>query len=96
MVYYSLKGVKLEKKSKTLLQSLRSLFFPESCKSCDNELLEAEDMICTQCRHTLPLTDFLPQEAHCRKIYNFQEKTEIVKIVARFLLFFSNLTPLSE
>ena len=58
MVYYSLKGVKLEKKSKTLLQSLRSLFFPESCKSCDNELFEAEIMICTQCRHTLPLTDF--------------------------------------
>ena len=41
-----------------MLQSLRSLFFPESCCSCDSELLAAEEMICTHCRHTLPITDF--------------------------------------
>lgn len=41
-----------------MLQSLRSLFFPETCKSCDSELIAAENMICTHCRHTLPLTDF--------------------------------------
>jgi ComF family protein len=41
-----------------VLQSLRSLFFPETCRSCDNELLATEQMVCTVCRHTLPLTDF--------------------------------------
>ena len=41
-----------------MLQSLRSLFFPETCKSCNSDLIAAEKMICTHCRHTLPLTDF--------------------------------------
>ena len=41
-----------------MLQSLRSLFFPETCRSCNDELIAAEKMVCTQCRHTFPLTDF--------------------------------------
>lgn len=41
-----------------MLQSLRSLFFPESCSSCDGELLATEHILCTGCRHTLPVTDF--------------------------------------
>lgn len=41
-----------------MLQSLRSLFFPETCRCCDSELIAAEQMICTQCRHILPITDF--------------------------------------
>ena len=41
-----------------MLRSLRSLFFPETCKSCDFELHGNEVMLCTSCRHELPLTDF--------------------------------------
>lgn len=41
-----------------MLNTLRHLFFPESCKACDDELRAGEQLVCTNCRLQLPLTDF--------------------------------------
>lgn len=41
-----------------MLQSLRYLLFPKTCMACSKNLESAEYMICTACRHYLPLTQF--------------------------------------
>ncbi len=38
------------------LQPLFNLFFPASCMACDEVLQPGEKLICTQCRHDLPVT----------------------------------------
>ncbi|WP_445748666.1 ComF family protein [Polaribacter sp.] len=35
-----------------------SLFFPKMCSVCDEQLVQNEQLICTNCRHDLPLTNF--------------------------------------
>lgn len=39
-----------------MLESLTNLFFPKVCAGCDAFLTGNENVICTQCRHELPLT----------------------------------------
>lgn len=39
-----------------LLQPLFNLFFPASCLACDEVLQPGEKLVCTQCRHDLPVT----------------------------------------
>jgi ComF family protein len=41
-----------------MLESLINLFFPKVCCGCKSFLLESEYVICTVCRHELPLTQF--------------------------------------
>lgn len=41
-----------------MLQSLINLFFPKACAGCDSILLTNEKVICTECRHNAPLTNF--------------------------------------
>lgn len=41
-----------------IFQSISNLFFPSTCIYCDTHLLENEKVICTDCRHQLPLTSF--------------------------------------
>lgn len=41
-----------------MLQSLKDLFFPPSCKSCSTHLQSSEYFLCTNCRHHLPLTNY--------------------------------------
>ena len=41
-----------------MLQSLRYFLFPKTCHACSESLQASEYMICTQCRHYLPLTQF--------------------------------------
>ncbi|MGC4040759.1 MAG: ComF family protein [Flavobacterium sp.] len=38
-------------------QHLINLFFPKACAGCDGFLLSHENVICTQCRHEVPLTN---------------------------------------
>lgn len=38
---------------------LLNLFFPKSCAGCHSLLLQDENVICTQCRHEIPLTHHL-------------------------------------
>ncbi len=38
--------------------SLLKLFYPDQCNACDNLLSSGENLICTTCRHALPLAHF--------------------------------------
>lgn len=40
------------------LQGLLDLIFPKVCSSCECSLLEGEELLCTKCRHDLPLCDW--------------------------------------
>lgn len=40
-----------------MLHHLINLFFPKSCAGCDSFLLREECVICTKCRHEIPLTN---------------------------------------
>jgi ComF family protein len=40
-----------------MFQSLLNLFFPKSCAGCNSFLLKNEYVICTECRHEIPLTN---------------------------------------
>jgi len=37
---------------------LLNLFFPKVCEACNNVLIDNELLICTNCRHQLPVTNF--------------------------------------
>lgn len=39
-----------------MLKSLFNLFFPKLCTSCEELLLQNENIICLKCRHNMPLT----------------------------------------
>ena len=41
-----------------LLKDLFYLFYPNICANCKEQLLQNEKVICTFCRHDLPLTNF--------------------------------------
>ena len=40
-----------------MFKSLINLFFPKACAGCNSFLLENEIVICTACRHEIPLTN---------------------------------------
>lgn len=39
-----------------MLKSLTNLLFPVTCPGCDSLLLQAETIVCTTCRHSMPFT----------------------------------------
>jgi len=41
-----------------LFKNLLALFYPENCLTCDNHLMHGEFLVCSFCRHQLPITDF--------------------------------------
>lgn len=41
-----------------ILSDFFGIFYPELCANCDNPLTHNESVICTFCRHDLPLTNF--------------------------------------
>lgn len=40
-----------------MFKSLLNLFFPKSCAGCNSFLLSTEYVICTECRHEIPITN---------------------------------------
>ena len=40
-----------------MFQSILNLFFPKACAGCNSILLSDEKVICTSCRHEIPLTN---------------------------------------
>jgi ComF family protein len=40
-----------------MIQSIINLFFPKACAGCNSFLLKDEIVICTSCRHDIPLTN---------------------------------------
>lgn len=55
----------------TLFKNLISLFFPEACPCCENLLGANEAVICSFCRHDLPLTQhhLNPENEAFKKFY---------------------------
>ena len=45
-----------------MFQSVINLFFPRACAGCNSYLLKNEMVICTVCRHDIPLTNHLKNE----------------------------------
>lgn len=41
-----------------MFSSLLNLFFPKVCEACSTPLFDGEIVICTSCRHELPVTNF--------------------------------------
>lgn len=54
-----------------MFKALFDLFYPAVCAGCDNLLLSSENVICTNCRHEIPLTNFhlLPDNEAFGKFY---------------------------
>ena len=51
-----------------MLHHLLNLFFPKSCAGCQSFLLTNEIVICTQCRHEIPITN-----------HNTNDKNEVIQ-----------------
>lgn len=43
---------------KSFFLDLVGVFYPKLCVNCENHLLQNENILCTFCRHDLPLTNF--------------------------------------
>jgi ComF family protein len=41
-----------------VVKNLLNLFFPNVCEACNNVLIDNELLLCTGCRHELPVTNF--------------------------------------
>ena len=54
-----------------MFQSILNLFFPKSCSGCDTILLANEKVICSICRHNIPLTNhhLLKENEAYKKFY---------------------------
>lgn len=64
-----------------MFTSLLDLFFPKVCAGCNSFLLENETVICTSCRHEIPLTYFHlnPDNEAFKKFYG---KVHVNHVVA--------------
>lgn len=54
-----------------MFKNIINLFFPPVCASCHSFLLSNENVICTLCRHTIPLTNhhLTPENEAFKKFY---------------------------
>jgi ComF family protein len=54
-----------------MFKSLINLFFPKTCSGCNNNLTANETIICTICRHDIPLTNHYlnPENEAFKKFY---------------------------
>ena len=54
-----------------MFKSIIDLFFPPVCASCESLLASNENVICTQCRHNMPLTNhhLNPENEAFKKFY---------------------------
>lgn len=66
-----------------MLQSLINLFFPKACAGCNAILLVSEQVICTECRHAIPLTNHHVIENN-EAILKFYGKLDVVHASALF------------
>ncbi|WP_109302216.1 ComF family protein [Aquimarina sp. AU474] len=67
-----------------MLRDLVYLFFPKYCAACDNALFKNERILCTSCRHELPLGNF--HNVNAKKIEKvFYGRVNIENATALFL-----------
>ena len=75
----------IAKKTMKILKDLFRIFYPKLCANCENQLLQNENVICTFCRHDLPLTNY-PNYVDNKIVQTFYGRIVIEK--ANSLLFF--------
>ena len=64
-------------------KSAANLFFPEFCAGCNEALATGEDVICTSCRHHLPMTNH--HELHQNELWQkFYGRLDIQFVGAQF------------
>lgn len=67
-----------------MLQDLAYLFFPVYCAACDRPLYKNEKLLCTDCRHKLPLGNF--HKVNAKKIEKvFYGRTKIENATSLFV-----------
>ena len=59
-----------------MIKSLFNLFYPQACLGCSQFLLQNETVICTECRHNIPLTNH----------HSFEENEVMTKFYGRLPL----------
>ncbi|MGJ5642707.1 ComF family protein [Formosa sp. S-31] len=68
-----------------MLKALLHIFFPEVCSCCDTLLNDGEHVICTSCRHNLPVTQFhLTNDQTAQKVFYGRVKLEQATALLRF------------
>ncbi|MCX7546365.1 phosphoribosyltransferase family protein [Xanthomarina sp. F1114] len=68
-----------------MLKSVLDLFFPKVCFACQFQLGDFEQYICTNCRHSLPVTNFhLENDDSVLKIFYGRAKLEQATALLRF------------
>lgn len=73
-----------------MLKTLLDLFFPHCCLACKGLLFENEKIVCTKCRHDLPLTQHIRNKNN-PVFQSFYGKVAVEEAVA-FLYFQKNET----
>ena len=75
------------------MKSLLKLFFPDQCSACSNVLSAGERVLCTSCRHALPVND-LHNTTHnpIKKLLYGRTSLEL----ATFLFFFDKKTRVQQ
>lgn len=68
-----------------MLKALLHIFFPEVCSCCDTLLDDGEYVICTSCRHNLPVTQFhLTNDQTVQKVFYGRVKLQQATALLRF------------
>lgn len=68
-----------------MIKNLLNLFFPELCKACSQVLVDNEHIICTSCRHNLPVTNFhFEDEEFVKKVLYGRVKLENATALLHF------------
>jgi ComF family protein len=68
-----------------MLNAVVNLFFPKVCYTCNNELLDFENYVCTKCRHDLPITNFhFDNNNAVEKVFYGRVKVENATSLLRF------------
>lgn len=62
-----------------MFESILNLFFPKVCAGCEAFLVQNEKIICTSCRHNIPLTN------HCFQLENDMSKRFYGRIPVEFV-----------
>lgn len=69
----------------TLLNSLTDLFFPAACLGCNATISKKEELICINCRHSLPVTNFhLNNSDDVKKVFYGRVKLANATALLRF------------
>jgi len=69
----------------TLINDFFQLFFPKLCVTCSSSLLQSEEIICTHCRHDLPIITY--QDFRTNKIANSFAGRIPIEMASSFLFY---------